>query len=500
MMLRQLVDAVPVGIALFDRDLRFRFVNEHLARINGRPAAEHVGRHPSEIGPATYVGLLQQVLDTGSPIVGHLVVAPRTSEHERPQRFHVDYVPVHDEHDGIVGVAAVVLDITGRLEAEERRAERTFELALEAVLDDVYIVRVERSTEAPAGEYVIEHVTSSTRDPFGRSAESLVGRSVRELYGEREAAFLIDHLRTARETGRRVDVPSMPYRLETGTGRLMTYWDMTFSRLDADRVVVGTRNVTEAVLAKRQLRETDARLAAERHTIAVLQDALLPALGGLPAGWSVGWHFESASEGDPIGGDWYDAFPLRDGRLGLAVGDIAGHGIEAAACMAQLRVLVRSLAFDGDDPGRVLGRVGQAAAAFGERLYATCLYAIVEPATGALVMASAGHPEPIICSGRSARSVTVTAGPPLGVTSDHEHQSTEAHLAPGDAFVAFTDGLVEDREHDIDARIDDVRAVLSTLDRAAPRDIASLVCRHMRPPAGFADDACVLVVRRDDPR
>jgi serine phosphatase RsbU (regulator of sigma subunit) len=96
--------------------------------------------------------------------------------------------------------------------------------------------------------------------------------------------------------------------------------------------------------------------------------------------------------------------------------------------------------------------------------------------------------------------VTVTAGPPLGVTSDHEHQSTEAHLAPGDAFVAFTDGLVEDREHDIDARIDDVRAVLSTLDRAAPRDIASLVCRHMRPPAGFADDACVLVVRRDDPR
>jgi PAS domain S-box-containing protein len=170
MMLRQLVDAVPVGIALFDRDLRFRFVNEHLARINGRPAAEHVGRHPSEIGPATYVGLLQQVLDTGSPIVGHLVVAPRTSEHERPQRFHVDYVPVHDEHDVIVGVAAVVLDITGRLEAEERRAERTFELALEAVLDDVYIVRVERSTEAPANEYVIEHVTSSTRSSGDASA------------------------------------------------------------------------------------------------------------------------------------------------------------------------------------------------------------------------------------------------------------------------------------------------------------------------------------------
>jgi PAS domain S-box-containing protein len=497
-MLRQLVDAVPVGIALFDRELRFVFVNAHLARINGRPASDHVGRHPSEIGPATYVGLLEHVLETGSPIVGRLVLGERTSEHDRPQRFHVDYVPVRDEHGVTTGVAAVVLDISGRLEAEERRAERTFELALEAVLDDVYITRLMPSADAPAGEYVIEHVTSSTRDPFGRAAETLVGRRVSELYGEREAAFLIEHLTSAHRTGRRVDVPSMPYRLETGTGRLMTYWDLTFSRLDADRVVVGTRNVTDVVLAQRQLRDTDARLAAERHTIAVLQDALLPALGGLPDGWSVGWHFESASEGDPIGGDWYDAFPLRDGRLGLAVGDIAGHGIEAAACMAQLRVLVRSLAFDGDDPGRVLGRVGQAAAAFGERLYATCLYAIVEPTTGELVMASAGHPAPIIRSKGSARSVTIAAGPPLGVRSDHGHHSAEAHLAPGDALVAFTDGLVEDREHDIDARIDDVRVVLATLDGAAPHDMATVVCRQMRPVGGFADDACVLVVRRDD--
>jgi PAS domain-containing protein len=489
--LRDLVDAVPVGLALLDTELQFVVVNAELARIDGHPAAEHAGRHPGEFGPVLDADALAHVLHTGASVLGRVVVLPGTGSDGRPRQIRTDYVPVVDGDGVTVGVAAVVLDATSGWEAE-----RTFERALDAVLDDVYIARSVPAAEAPLGDWLIEHVTSTTRDPFGRDADALVGRRVRELYGTREAQFLVERMTAVQRTGRRSEVKSMPYRLETGTGHLTSYWDLTFSRLDADRVVVGTRDVTDAVRAERNLRASDARLAVERHTIAVLQDALLPSVGGLPEGWVVGWHFESALEGDPIGGDWYDAFSLRDGRLGIAVGDVAGHGIAAAASMAQLRVLLRSLAFDGDDPGLVLARVGRAAAAFGELLYATCLYAVIDPESGAIAIASAGHPAPIVRTTGGARSVDVVAGPPLGVRSRSRRPTVAAVLSPGDTLLAFTDGLVEDRQHDIDSRIRDVGAALDELDHLHPDDVAAAVCRRLRPAAGFPDDACVLVVRR----
>jgi serine phosphatase RsbU (regulator of sigma subunit) len=492
--LRDLVDAVPVGLALLDADLRFVVVNAELARIDGRPATDHAGRHPAEFGPMVDADAVGHVLRTGDPVLDQVAVVPATEHEGRPRQIRTDYVPVVDGNGATVAVAAVVLDSTSGWEAE-----RTFERALEAVLDDVYIARAVPASDAPDGDWVIEHVTSTTRDPFGRDADALVGRRVRELYGTQEAQFLVEHMTAAQRTGRRREVPSMPYRFETGTGYLTTYWDLTFSRLDPDRVVVGTRNVTEAVRAQRSLRASDARLAAERHTIAVLQDALLPAVSGLPDGWAVGWHFESAFEGDPIGGDWYDAFSLRDRRLGVAVGDVAGHGIAAAASMAQLRVLLRSLAFDGDDPSLVLARVGRAAAAFGERLYATCLYAVIDPASGEIAIASAGHPAPIVRTAAGARSLDVAASPPLGVRSRNAHPSVTAVLSPGDTLLAFTDGLVEDREHDIDSRIRDLEAALDELDDLLPDDVAQAVCRRLRPLGGFKDDACVLAVRRVDP-
>ena len=136
---------------------------------------------------------------------------------------------------------------------------------------------------------------------------------------------------------------------------------------------------------------------AREHAIAeTLQRSLLPdALPQIP-GLDLAVRYLPATEGAAVGGDWYDAFPLADGRVGLVIGDVAGHNIASASTMGQVRSLLRAYAIDDPDPGSALERTNAAVAQLLPDALASVVYAVLDPATGDLAYANAGHPPPII--------------------------------------------------------------------------------------------------------
>lgn len=149
-----------------------------------------------------------------------------------------------------------------------------------------------------------------------------------------------------------------------------------------------------------------------------------------------------------MGGDWWDAFELPGGRMAFVVGDVAGHGVAAATTMTQLRAAVRAHLFGEESPAVVLDRTDRFMDGLFEQVIATAVVGTVEPATGRVVLAAAGHPPPLLVQGGAAQELQIATRPVLGlgVTGARE---TELVLAPGSTLLLYTDGLVERRGVDL---------------------------------------------------
>ncbi|MGW2542622.1 SpoIIE family protein phosphatase [Kitasatospora sp. NPDC001574] len=190
------------------------------------------------------------------------------------------------------------------------------------------------------------------------------------------------------------------------------------------------------------------------HRATELQRAMLPrSLPRLPGIASAARYLPS-TEGMQIGGDWYDLLRLPEGRIGLVIGDVQGHNAEATAVMGQLRSGLRAYATDGHDPAATLSRTSRLLTELDTDLFATCLYLTLDPADGTLRAARAGHPAPVrIAENARAVELELPGGPPLGVDPDAPYPLAVEHLAPGETLLAYTDGLVEDREEDYDESV-----------------------------------------------
>ena len=206
---------------------------------------------------------------------------------------------------------------------------------------------------------------------------------------------------------------------------------------------------------------------AREHAIAeTLQRSLLPdALPQVPA-LDLAVRYLPATDGADVGGDWYDAFPVQGGRIGLVTGDVAGHSIASASIMGQVRSLLRGYAIDDPDPGRVLERANTALAHLLPDVLASVVYAVLDPATGDLSYANAGHPPPLVTTGTGhAEYLDDTAGTMLGACTGTSFTTGHRLLRPGARLLLYTDGLIEDRHRDIS---DGLTILAETLRRSRP--------------------------------
>jgi PAS domain S-box-containing protein len=236
---------------------------------------------------------------------------------------------------------------------------------------------------------------------------------------------------------------------------------------------------------------------AREHAIAeTLQRSLLP--GALPQipGLDLAVRYLPATEGADVGGDWYDAFVLEGGRAGLVSGDVAGHNIPSASIMGQVRSLLRGYAIDNPDPGHVLRRTNSAVAQLLPDVLASAVYAVLDPATGDLAYANAGHPPPLVTSGAGqAEYLDDTAGTILGASTDAAFTTGHRQLQPGAGLLCYTDGLIEDRRRDIS---EGLRVLAETLQRSAPSSAEQTCATVQAALLGTAardDDVCILTAR-----
>jgi serine phosphatase RsbU (regulator of sigma subunit) len=233
-----------------------------------------------------------------------------------------------------------------------------------------------------------------------------------------------------------------------------------------------------------------------RHTALVLQRSLLlepPTVAGL----QVCMRYEPAGR-DEVGGDWYDAFELAPGRLVLAVGDVVGHDITAAAAMGQLRAVLRSQAMQESlSPAEVLDRVAEANSCLHITPFATALFARLNRvgAGWELSWSSAGHLPPLLLEpGRPARSLEQHGGVALAPGIAVPHRTTELRLdRPGSTVLFFTDGLVERRG----VAIDDGIAELGQRAYAMADRPLAVMCDCLVRGAAHSDDVALLAIRLD---
>ena len=255
-----------------------------------------------------------------------------------------------------------------------------------------------------------------------------------------------------------------------------------------DAFAEGDHGLLERVAERAALAIGHARLRERERAIAeALQRSVLP--HSLPHVEAVGLRaaYLPQLDGVGVGGDFYDAVALGDGRVALSIGDVAGKGLGAASTMGRVCHALRAYALEATEPGEALGRLDRLMVEEGYQM-ATALQLVLDPATGTIVFANAGHPPALrVRADGSTEFIEGALGPPLGAGVSTRAQAS-ARLEPGERLLIYTDGLIERRELSIDVGLDQ-------LARAAV-ECASLdeLVETMRGDRAFEDDVAVLSV------
>ncbi|WP_418960211.1 SpoIIE family protein phosphatase [Streptomyces tritici] len=296
---------------------------------------------------------------------------------------------------------------------------------------------------------------------------------------------------------------SAPLRARGMLG-VVTFW----RRGDSPAFDEEDLSFAEELAARAAVAVDNARRFAREHAVAVtLQRSLLPR--GLPEqdALDVAWRYLPAEAG--VGGDWFDVLPLPGARVALVVGDVVGHGLHAAATMGRLRTAVHNFSALDLPPDELLAHVDDLVIRIdseehpgedpevdgGARVTgATCLYAIYDPVSGLCTVARAGHPGPaVLYPDGTVAHPEVPASPPLGV-GGHPFETAELRLPEGSQLVLYTDGLVENRDRDLDTGLELLRSALRGQAERTPEETCRAVVDATvttRP----SDDIALLVAR-----
>jgi serine phosphatase RsbU (regulator of sigma subunit)/anti-sigma regulatory factor (Ser/Thr protein kinase)/DNA-binding NarL/FixJ family response regulator len=234
----------------------------------------------------------------------------------------------------------------------------------------------------------------------------------------------------------------------------------------------------------------------ERRTAAALQTGLLSQ--GVPdlRHGQIAVRYLPALGGPAVGGDWYDAIVLPDGRLGLAIGDVTGHGAEAAVLMGQLRTALRAYALEGSSPDVVVSRLNALALSLGDDAMATLVYAVLDQGLTNGSFVNAGHPPPVRVSADGAAQLAAQSSPPVGAAAASQFSEYPFELVAGDALCLYSDGLVEERGADFPKRERELLAALGT--PAAAEVLCERALAALRPHGAADDDVALLVLQTSE--
>jgi PAS domain S-box-containing protein len=522
-----LLDRLPAAFVLLDRGWRITYANAQSERLLGRPRTGLLGRTLWQVVPelvgSRFEGAVREAADGGSSVSFDAALPGRPGT----------WVQAHVWP--VTGALAVyVVDITDRRTAEDaarRAAARTALLArlaaeLSGALDGVsalgrlarlvvptladacIVTVVDRHGRPrdvgswhadPARRALLERYTDIRLDwlppdsPVARALElgTPVTASIDSLLAGMDSAHpSADVLRRLRPEA----VVVLPLLAEARTVGVLTLYQ------DAGRVMSEADIRTAAEVAAQAGRAVDRvhRQSQQAQLAEALQRSLLTEPPQLP-GVEVAVRYVPAAEAARVGGDWYDAFPLRDGTPVIVIGDVTGHDTAAAAAMGQLRGLLRGVAHSGGgSPAEVLSAFDRAVVDLHPDTLATAALARIEPDVGCtrLRWASAGHPPPALVRGAHDVALLGDANGELLLGVDPEVTRTDSTvtLSPGDTVLLYTDGLVERRDATIDAGMARLVEALRELGPLPLEELCDALLRRLLPRTP-PDDVALVALR-----
>ena len=498
------IESSPLAIALVDTDLRYRRVNQAYARVTGTPVEALVGSPVVADGYGVDLpGLCTRTLAGDRPI-GDVEVTVDD------RHLTLSCFPVRLDGGEVVGVALMLLDVTERrrlaqLEVETERLRATAELTLKLTEAqqlagfvswdyDVEAGRVRWS--GPVREIFGVDFTEGTLADLGITVHpDDVDRTAEARHGllAEDRPFHLEH-RLIRPDGSVLDVFSTGKVLRDEQGDRMRFWGTL-------QDVTGIRAAERAARdANRRVEQTRTQLEAEHQALQMFQRAMLPAELPTVPGVQVAAEYLPVAERIDIGGDWYDAFLLPDGRLALAVGDVTGHDLRAATVMGQVRNAVRAYASEDPTPGDVLRRTNTLLSRLPDLDLVTMLYGVYDPGTHELLWSNAGHPPPLLRRGTGASALTDPGGLLLGVLpGDEPYPEYRLTLAAGDAILWYTDGLIDHRDTDPTVALQRLTDVFGASAGTDADRLVSTVSRQMLADGVQEDDICLLTLHRPGP-
>lgn len=248
------------------------------------------------------------------------------------------------------------------------------------------------------------------------------------------------------------------------------------------------------LVADRAALTTHTRVSTtERAAATAVQRSLLPSRLPKLIGIDLAARYVPGEHGS-VAGDWYDVFTLPSGSLAIVIGDVAGHGLNAAIIMGRLRSVLRAYALDNADPAVVLDKLDAKVRHFEPEAMATVLYGVLDPSFERIHLASCGHLAPVLLApGEKPSLVELPIDPPIGVQTDQHRHTTTVPLPPGSSLTLYTDGLVERRGTTIDVGLDRLLEAMAPL--SAERLCTSLMSTLVGAETP-TDDVALLVVHR----
>lgn len=501
-----LFDGAMAGVAVLDTELRYVYVNPALERINGVSAVGHLGRSVFEVLPEIEAreDVLRHVLADGRP--REIIYKGQTwAVSDLDERYwHGAYHRLDDDHGNVIGLVAIILDISEtELRNEELKRARSHLALLDTAAVSIGTTLDMDTTCQELADFVVPALADiAAVEVFPPDVKHEVRHAPPGVLRMRRAALAVvpalrDVVDQFNGPGQYIDyqekaaVPrclaaNAPMSVDFTSDEELGRWGPTPERAAAYRalgvhsaLVVpltvrgfpqgalslvradGSPSFTdEDIVVARELAGRaavdleHARRYAHEHSIAKeLQRSLLSEPRGPHPHVEIASRYLPSEEGVLVGGDWFDVIPLRDGRHLKAMGDVMGHGVEASVAMSHYRSLLRLLAYDDLPPHEILEHLDQMVERSGIDRAATCLIAVVDRAVGVCELASAGHLPPVfIDPGSTGRVAEVAVGPPLG-TGLGGYRPTRVPCGPGTVLFMYTDGLVERRGEDIDVSV-----------------------------------------------
>ncbi|WP_377272692.1 SpoIIE family protein phosphatase [Peterkaempfera sp. SMS 1(5)a] len=543
----------PVGLMVSDPGLRCIRRNPALERMTGVPNRERMGRRIRdslpEMNPTVVETAMREVLESGAPQLdivqqGHTPASP-----DQEVTWSTGLFRLQDPRGGVIGVCHVVTDITQRRrtlarvdlinEASlrigttldvTRTAQELAEVAAPALADTVTVdlldsvLKGEEPSPGPVEEGVVLRRSGYRSDWKGPSrAVYQVGELTRFSPSSPQASCMADlQARLVSLTGEPQDWLSHEPRraralAEAGVHSLIAVpltardvlmgvatfyrWRKPYPFDDEDLSLMNELAARASVCIDNARRYT-----WEHHATLALQRRMLPSASPALTALETAGRYQPAGEKSEVGGDWLDVIPLSGARVALVVGDVPGHGFQAAATMGRLRTAVHTLADLDLAPDELLTHLDDlvarlveddegvsASSADGQVTGATFLYAVYDPSDRRCTLASAGHyPPAVVHPDGNVSFPDLRPGPPLGL-GGVPFETTELELPDGSLLALYTNGLLQARDPDIDIGLAELRRILGHPERSL-EEICDQVFSAMlpfRPP----DDVSLLIAR-----